>query len=297
MSKAVSIVMVIAAAAVLQAGPPSALGAESNAPVAKPAARPDVKPAVKPAVKPIKVVILVGGHGYDKGPFPQAWGGHADIQCEIWKGKPYTVFDDLDKFTYDVILMYNLSSGITDKQKANFLTLLKRGVGVVVWHHALANCQNWPEFEKIAGCKFWMRPGKKDGKPVGNSGTGHAKYKMHIADAAHPITKGMADFEIQDESYNKQTFVKGIRVLVTTDHPKSDKPIAWVVKYSGSRVFGYQSGHDVKAWANPNFRRLLGNGIRWVARRLGPPDEKTPANAPAKAPAKAPAPSPVSSTT
>jgi type 1 glutamine amidotransferase len=92
---------------------------------------------------------------------------------------------------------------------------------------------------------------------------------MHVEDKMHPITKGLADFEIQDESYNKQTFTKDIRVLVTTDHPKSDKPIAWVHEYKGARVAGYQSGHDVRAWANPGHRQILGNSIRWVARRLG----------------------------
>jgi type 1 glutamine amidotransferase len=258
MSKAISTVAVLA----LLAGALACLSSDLSA--AEP-----VKAKSEAKAKPIRVVILVGGHGYDKKNFPKAWGGHADIQCEVWKGKPYTVFDDISAFKYDVVLMYNLSSGITDKQKANFLTLLKKGMGLIVWHHALANCQDWPEFEKIAGGKFWMKPGERAGKKVGKSGTGHDKYKMHIADANHPITQGMTDFEIQDESYNKQTFADGIHLLVTTDHPKSDKQVAWVHEYSGARVMGYQSGHDARAWTNPGHRQILCNGIRWVARRLG----------------------------
>jgi len=226
------------------------------------------KPAeAKPKTEPIKVVIVVGGHAYDEKSFDKAWGGHEDIQCEVWKGKPYTVFDDLDKFKHDVVLFYNLSGGITDAQKANFLKLLGKGLGVVVWHHALADCQEWPEFEKIAGAKFWMGPGERDGKKVPASGTGWGDIKMHIADPNHPITKGMEDFVIADETYNKQTFVEGIHVLVTTEDRRSDKNVAWAHKYSGARVFGCQSGHDVKAWANPAFRRLMANGIRWVANR------------------------------
>ncbi|MDP6044665.1 MAG: ThuA domain-containing protein, partial [Phycisphaerae bacterium] len=225
-------------------------------------------PETKPAIKPLKVVILVGGHGYDKKNFEKAWGGHADITCEVWKGKPYTVFDDISKFDYDVILMYNLSSGITDKQKTNFLALLKKGVGLVVWHHAMANCQNWPGFEKIAGCKYWLRPGEKECGKVGKSGYAHDRYQMKIAKIDHPITKGMKDFEIDDESYYKQTFAKDhMKVLITTKHPKSDKAIAWTNDYKGAKIFGYQGGHDAKAWTNPGHRRLLGNGIRWVAGR------------------------------
>ncbi len=257
MRKAIGIVMAVVLAASVVAAVSSDLSAEAKAKA----------PAAAAKAKPLKVVILVGGHGYDTKNFPKAWGGHEDIQCEVWKGKPYTVFDDISKFDYDVIVLYNLSSGITDVQKANWLKLLKKGVGLVVWHHALADCQNWPEFEKIAGCKFWMKAGEKGGKKIGKSGVGHARFKMHIANTDHPITKGMKDFEIQDESYNKQTFTDGLNVLVTTDHPKSDKPIAWTVDYKGAKIFGYQGGHDVRAWTNPGHRRLLGNGIRWVAGR------------------------------
>ena len=258
MNNAIRIVVVLAVVAAAVAVSSSGLSAaEAKAPAAAAA-----------EVKPIKVVILVGGHGYDTKNFPKAWTA-PDIQCEVWKGKPYTVFDDISKFKYDVIMTFNLSSGITDKQKANLLKLLGRGVGLVAWHHSLANCQNWAEYERIAGCRFWMRPGEKDGKKIGRSGTGHGRLKMHIADANHPITKGMKDFEIQDETYNKQTFARGIRVLVTTEHPKSDKAIAWVHRYGAARVFGYQGGHDAKAWTNPAHLQLLTNGIRWVAGRIG----------------------------
>jgi hypothetical protein len=159
------------------------------------------KAKAKTKLKPLKVVILVGGHGYDKKNFDKAWGGFDDITCEVWKGKPYTLFDDISKFDYDAILMFNLSSGITDKQKTNFLALLKKGVGLMVWHHALANCQNWPEFEKIAGCKYWLKPGEKEGKKIGKSSYAHDRYKMKLANADHPLTKGMKNFEIDDESY------------------------------------------------------------------------------------------------
>jgi len=215
-----------------------------------------------------KVVVLVGGHGYDKRGFDQFWSSLSGIDAEVWQGAPYTVFDDIGEFKYDVIVMYNLSDGITDTQRENFLRLLEKGVGLVVWHHALANCQDWPEFEAIAGAKFWLKPGERDGVQVTQSGTGGGKVKMHIEDTTHPITKGMNDFEVEDETYNRQTFGDGIHVLVSTDHPRSDKPIAWVHNYRKARVFGCQSGHDAKVWANESFQRLMARGIRWAAGQL-----------------------------
>lgn len=217
----------------------------------------------------IKVVILVGGHKYDEAGFEKLWSGFDDIESRVWKGAPYTVFDDISQLKDDVIVMYNLSSGMTETQKQNFLRLLERGVGLVVWHHALANCQDWPEFEKIAGAKFWMKPGERNGVAVPKSGVAMGTLKMHIEDASHPITKGISDFEVFDEPYNTQTFVDGIQVLVSTDHPKSDKAIAWVNRYGKAKVFGYQSGHDARVWTNESFRRVFGQGIRWASGRLG----------------------------
>ncbi|NQT37179.1 MAG: ThuA domain-containing protein [Planctomycetes bacterium] len=215
-----------------------------------------------------KVIILVGGHGYDARGFGELWSSFDDIASEVWKGDPYTAFDDISDFKYDVIVMFNLSSGITGPQKENFLKLLDKGVGLVVWHHALANCQGWPEFEKIAGGKFWMNPGQRGGAQIPKSGTGFGMVKLHIEDPDHAITKGMSDFVIEDEPYNGQTFRDDIHVLVTADHPRSDKQIAWVHNHGKARVFGYQSGHDARAWTNKSFQRLMAQGIRWVAGRL-----------------------------
>jgi len=220
------------------------------------------------ANQPLKVVILVGGHGYDQKGFDVLWSSFSDIKGETWKGEPYTVFDDIADFDSDVIVMYNLSSGMSATQKENLLKLLDQGVGLVVWHHALANCQDWPEFEKIAGGKFWLKPGTRNGEKVPKSGTGFGQVKMHIEETDHPITRGVVDFQLMDEPYNQQTFCDDIQVLVSGDHPRSDKPIAWVHNYGKARIFGYQSGHDARAWSHKSFQRLMAQGIRWVAGRL-----------------------------
>ena len=67
-----------------------------------------------PAQEKTKVVILVGGHGYDPGGFERLWSSFDNIAADVWPGAPYTVFDDISQFKYDVIVMYNLSSGITE---------------------------------------------------------------------------------------------------------------------------------------------------------------------------------------
>ena len=57
--------------------------------------------------------------------------------------------------------------------------------------------------------------------------------------------------------------------LITTDNPSGVHNIAWVRQYRGSRVFCYASGHDNATYADPGFRKVLLQGLRWAAGVLG----------------------------
>ena len=56
-------------------------------------------------------------------------------------------------------------------------------------------------------------------------------------------------------------------MLLKTDHPKNNPELAWVTQYGKSPVFYLMLGHDSKAWANPNYKQLVLNGILWAAGR------------------------------
>jgi len=71
-----------------------------------------------------------------------------------------------------------------------------------------------------------------------------------------------------DETYAMDSAGEDSAVLLTTDHPQSVKTIAWVRTYKNARVFCFQAGHDDQAFSDPNFRTVVGRGIRWVARRI-----------------------------
>ena len=146
------------------------------------------------AANQVKVLILVGGHPFDQASFDRLWKSFDGLACETWKGSPYTAFDDISQFKHDVILMYNLSSGISQRQRQNFLKLLDRGVGLVVWHHALANCQDWPEFEEDRRCRFWLAAGERDGVKVPGSGVGWGKFEASTSKTPtthHPRHDGL----------------------------------------------------------------------------------------------------------
>jgi len=53
--------------------------------------------------------------------------------------------------------------------------------------------------------------------------------------------------------------------LLTTDHHKCMRTVAWTHQVDQSRVFCLQSGHDDAAFSNPNFRKVVQCGIAWLA--------------------------------
>jgi len=229
-------------------------------------------PTPTPA-KTIRAVVVTGGHGFDAKAFPKTFEGHADIAFEIRQEKPKGkahLFDDLAKWPYDVIVLYNLNRKLSASQRENFLKLLDRGVGLVILHHAIAAYPEWDEYEKILGAKYCLRPIERNGVKLPRSIWKHGvDIAVHVADPNHPITKGMKDFVLRDETYGKWTYHKGSRLLLTTDCPLNNKQLAWVKTCRKSRVFFLQLGHGPEAYRDANYRRLVGRGIRWTAGRLG----------------------------
>ena len=71
-----------------------------------------------------------------------------------------------------------------------------------------------------------------------------------------------------DETYEMVEPAANNVVLITAEHPRSMRAIAWTRQYKNSRVFCYQSGHDAVAYKNPNFQAILHKGMLWAAAKL-----------------------------
>jgi hypothetical protein len=133
----------------------------------------------------------------------------------------------------------------------------------------MASFQKWPEYRKIVGAKYYLEPMEEGGMQHRASTYKHdIDMNIHIANFSHPITQGMSDFTIHDEGYKYCGFEKDNKVLLTTNHQDSDKPICWVRRYGKARVCGLQLGHDSGAYNNPNYRTLVARAIEWSAGKL-----------------------------
>ncbi len=219
--------------------------------------------------KKLNVVVLTGGHHFVERDFVKLFQGYDDIAYKHLAQKVGgEVFEDITDWPYDVIVLYNLNQHMTPKQQENFLKLLDKGVGLVILHHAIGAYDSWPLFAKISGVKYHFEPWEQNGVRMERSGWKEGlNIRVHVVDPSHPITRGMKDYDLLDETYCRFTVAPGVHALLTTDAPTSDKTIAWTKSYGNARVFFIQSGHDRMAYENPNYRKIVVRAIRWAANK------------------------------
>ncbi len=153
--------------------------------------------------------------------------------------------------------------GPSAEARANLKQFVSEGGGMMLTHFACGawDGNEWPEFERLAG-RVWFGPdGGRQHDPRG-------KFTVEIADSNHPIVKGMAPFETDDELYTCLMGETPIHVVAEArskvDHELY--PMAFVLEYGKGRVFHTVLGHDVRAYTNNvAVGELMRRGCAWSA--------------------------------
>lgn len=230
-------------------------------------------PAAEAADK-IKVLGVTGGHGFEKEPFFKMFSDNPEIAFTAAAHESKTnatVFERDDLLSYGVVVLYDMPKEITEAQKAKFMALFEKGIGLVVLHHALVSYQHWPEYEQIIGGRYPEDDGKS-GVATADVGYQHdVEIPVTIVSTNQAVTWGLKDFTIHDEIYWGYRVGKDVTPLISTTHPKSGRPLGWLRNEGRSRVVYLQLGHGREAFENENYRKLLTQSIRYAANRAGMP--------------------------
>lgn len=221
------------------------------------------------AAEKLRLLVVHGGHDFETNQFLQVFRGNTNVTFEVAQHpQAHTRWQAEPSKEWDVLVLYDLWQEIDDSAKADLVARLKEGKGLIALHHALANYQKWPEYERMIGGKYYLEKQATNGVEKPQSTYKHdVEFTVRIANNQHPVTQGLTNFVIQDEVYGGFDVSSQTHALLTTDEPASGKTIAWAKTYEAARVVYIQLGHDHLAYENPHFRRLLDNAIRWVAKR------------------------------
>ncbi len=227
----------------------------------------------------VKVLIVTGDHGHkwqETTPFLKELLTKAGHKVDVTeKPRLDLTADRLAK--YDVMLFNyrNTRRGATanpdsvwteDNSKA-FISAVKQGVGLVVYHHASSaftgDTEFDREFEKLSA-GGWRKQGYHG--------------KMHeftvVVRKEHPITRGITSFRHgRDELYQNSLITPGTDTLATAYSEPSIDPkntgkheaMVWVNSYGKGRVCQNALGHDVEAMQSIGFKTLMIRCVEWAA--------------------------------
>ena len=217
----------------------------------------------------IRVLVVTGGHGFEREAFFKMFQDNPEITFQaVEHPNAQKLFNAKAAKGYDVMVTYDFNQKITDEVKADLLARLKEGKGLVALHHAIAAYPAWPEYWNIIGARYYLAPTNVSGVAKPRSAYKHdVDFKVRIADRRHPVTHGVKDFAIHDETYKWFDVSRDCHPLLTTDEPESNKVIGWAKTYERARVVYIQLGHDHFAYENPGYRQLVRQAIRWAANR------------------------------
>jgi type 1 glutamine amidotransferase len=217
--------------------------------------------------KTIKAAIVTGGHEFDEQAFIALFKDLRGISVTFLHQKDDSeIFQDVSAWPYDVVVLYNMTRKISEKRQRNFTQLLDEGVGLLSMHHASAAFQDWREFRKIIGVRYRLAAEEENGQRKEASIYQHdVTIPVRIADASHPVTRGVSDFVILDETYKGCAFEPDNHLLLTTTEPTSDPALGWTRTYGRARIVHLQLGHGLSSYSDPQFRRIVEQALRWCA--------------------------------
>ena len=210
------------------------------------------------------------------------WDGHrprevADLLALVLRQDGFEVdlSDSLDAFADEarlrapsLIVPHWTMGRITDAQLEPVLRAVRDGgVGIAGCHGGMCDAfRDATEWHFMTGGQFVAHPG--------NDGT---RYRVHVTDPAHPITRGASDFDVVNEQYYLHVD-PAVKVLATTRFPVADgphvpngavnMPAMWTKLYGRGRVFYSSIGHTPQAVAAEPHLTLLRRGLLWAAGAL-----------------------------
>jgi len=235
-------------------------------------------PAILVAVAAFRVLVVAANDPYHGAmsdaakPVLESLGAESGFAVDFTHDA--TVLNDEDLARHAVVVQLHLAPfDMTKDQQAALQRFIVRGRGWVGIHAAgltgrqflKEGAEYWGWFETfLGGVVYSPHPALQRGTLV-------------VEDRTHPITKNLPErMEITDEWYEYDRSPRpNVHVLATADEttykpnkPMGDHPLVWT-NPAFRRMVYIGIGHDPSVCADPHYRVLLRDAIRWAGEPLG----------------------------
>jgi hypothetical protein len=220
--------------------------------------------------EPVRILVITGGHDYNKETFARMFTDLGDeFSFKVMElPDAFDMFMPENRSKYDVLVFYHMWQTISDTQMKDLSGCIREGKPLVVLHHSICAFDDWDEYVHITGGKYFHKPTNIGGTNYPASSYEHGRHiTVQVVDPQNPVTKGLRDFELYDETYMNFYIEPGVTPLLRTNDPTSTPLIGWETQYGKARVVTIQSGHDTPTYQDENYRKLLKQAILWVTKR------------------------------
>ena len=204
------------------------------------------------------------------------WDGHEPAQCAAVvaavlrkEGFSVEVSDTLDVYldqkklkSLSLIVPAWTMGAISGEQEKGLLEAVKSGVGIAGWHGGMGDSFRLnTEYQFMVGGQWVAHPG------------GIINYTVNIVKQGDPITRGIADFQMDSEQYYMHVD-PGNKVLATTTisgefdpwTKGTVMPVVWKRMWGQGRVFYTSLGHVAKDFQVPEAAEITRRGMMWASR-------------------------------
>lgn len=174
---------------------------------------------------------------------------------------------------YDLIVDYSGHARVepTDEQLDVVMSAVEAGLPYIALHVASLPFKSQLDYRKRLG--YWPeKPQPNDllnatqlryFEMIGSAFITHGPietFALQIVDREHPITRGVADFEITDELYQLGGDRAGLHLLAQAE----GQPLLYTHTWSKGKVHYNALGHDQRALSHPSYQQLLKQAIVWA---------------------------------
>jgi putative heme-binding domain-containing protein len=156
----------------------------------------------------------------------------------------------------DVAVFYSNNPGWDQTRAGELDAFLSRGGGAVFIHYAVDGHADTDALARLIGLAW----------KGGSSRFRHGPIDLSFPSLQHPITRGITQLKLIDESYwNLTGDPAAVTVLASGKEEGSAQPLLWAKEYGKGRVFVSIPGHYTWSFDDPLFRLLLLRGMAWSA--------------------------------
>jgi type 1 glutamine amidotransferase len=178
----------------------------------------------------------------------------------------------------DLVVQCMTMSTIAPEEVSGLIAAVESGTGFAGWHGGIADSYRASaDYLQLIGGQFAAHAARAAPQErVGEQSDNYVPHRVSMTPAAaeHPITKGIADFDLTTEQYwvltddyvdVLATTTTAVRSWAPWNRPVTT-PAVWTRQWGRGRVFVATPGHKVEVLQDPNVRAIVERGLLWAAR-------------------------------